>query len=598
MTGARISIITTWIVLLAQILAAQNAPLEVTARVSSPEVYTGQSFLFEIDLNGSDSPGAPDLSALDADFLIQDAGGGSRSSQSISIVNGRWIRNVERGYTFRYQLAPRREGALTIPSVEVTVDGRTVRTQPILIQVIPPSEAADFKLRSDLSVTRAYVGQPILLTTTWYIGRNVDQVVFGMPLLDDERFETLDLPVDLNTQTDELIELSVNNRKVIAKRELGSLDGREFLTVSFVKVVVPKEPGRFELPGSTASFRATRTVRGTTSGFGGFFGGALSARTVYEDLAIPSNRPVLEVSALPATGRPANFSGLVGSFALDVMASSTEVRVGDPIQLVFTLSGPAYLDYARLPHLSSNRALDSNFIIPNERPQGLMRADAKVFTQAVRARTVDVTEIPSIQLNHFDPEMGQYAVARTTPIPISVTATRMLTSADLGEIGIRASEVDSAAPKLAPNYEDLSFIEDSGPGLFVGALALPPLIFGLLFALQRRRGRSQKIAVNFEAQRAMDELQSLSRAESGNVARLLRDYLGAKLGVPTPALTYVDVDGPLVAAGAPSELKRDLQELFRLCDEDQFAGSGGGAENLATGASRVCQAIDGLEALR
>jgi hypothetical protein len=374
--------------------AAQNA--SVNARVSSNDVYAGQSLLLEIDVDGSDSPSAPDLSALDAHFRIQDAGGGSRNSQSITIINGRLSRQVERGYTFRYSLVPRSEGTFTIPSIAVPVDGNTLRTAAITIHVNPATEVADFKLRASLSASKAYVGQPLLLTTTWYIGRNVDQAVFGMPFLEDDRFEISDLNVDLTNPSDDLLELVVNNRKVVAQRAMGTLEGREFLTVRFVKVVIPKQPGRYELPSSTVSFRAVNTVRAAPQGFGGVFGSSLFSRTVYEDLAVPSNKPVLEVSALPTQGRPANFSGLVGSFHISAAASPTDVRVGDPINLEVALSGPSYLDYVRLPNLSLSPGMAAGFTIPDERPQGIVKGRAKIFTQAIRAKSVNVEEIPGI----------------------------------------------------------------------------------------------------------------------------------------------------------------------------------------------------------
>ncbi len=95
----RLPVLIALFALLSSSATAQNA--SVTARVSSTDVYAGQSVLLEIDVDGSDSPSAPDLSALDANFRIQDVGGGSRNSQSITILNGRLSRQVERGYTFR-----------------------------------------------------------------------------------------------------------------------------------------------------------------------------------------------------------------------------------------------------------------------------------------------------------------------------------------------------------------------------------------------------------------------------------------------------------------------------------------------------------------
>jgi hypothetical protein len=585
--------------------AAQNAG--VTARVSSTDVYAGQSVLLEIDVDGSDSPSTPDLSAVDSNFRIQDAGGGSRNSQSITIINGRLSRQVERGYTFRYSLIPRSEGTFTIPPIAVSVDGDVLRTQAITIHVNPATEVADFKLRTSLSESKAYVGQPLLLTTTWYIGRNVDQAMFGMPFLEDDRFDISDLNIDLTNPSGDLLELVVNNRKVVARRAMGTLEGREFLTVRFVKVVIPKQPGRFELPASTVSFRAVNSVRQPMQGFGGVFGSSLFSRTVYEDLAIPSNKPVLEVSALPTQGRPANFSGLVGSFHISAAASPTDVRVGDPINLEVALSGPEYLDYVRLPSLASSSEMAAGFTIPDQRPQGIVKGQTKIFTQAIRAKSVNVAEIPAIALNYFNPETGAYETARTNPIPIQVAATRMLTSADLDSIDPTTQTATNEPPRLAPNYEAPDALVRRRPGVlqftsagWLLALAAPPIVFWGLLGLLRFRQRQPQVRVNEAADRALKELQALANPSPDDAARLWREYLGAKLGVAPLALTYADVEGCLRDEGASMELLAETAEVFRACDQARFSGAQGTASFEATvgRAIQACQAIDRLDGLR
>ena len=53
---------------------------------------------------------------------------------------------------------PRGTGALSFRSIEVKVDGQTVRTQRLLVQAQNPSETENFKLRLSLSKEQAYVG--------------------------------------------------------------------------------------------------------------------------------------------------------------------------------------------------------------------------------------------------------------------------------------------------------------------------------------------------------------------------------------------------------------------------------------------------------
>ena len=66
----RLPILIALLTLLSASAEAQD--VSVSARVSSTEVYAGQSLLLEIDVDGSDSPSSPDLSSLDANFRVQD----------------------------------------------------------------------------------------------------------------------------------------------------------------------------------------------------------------------------------------------------------------------------------------------------------------------------------------------------------------------------------------------------------------------------------------------------------------------------------------------------------------------------------------------
>jgi hypothetical protein len=296
----------------------------------------------------------------------------------------------------------------------------------------------------------------------------------------------------------------------------------------------------------------------------------------------------------------------VGSFHISAAASPTDVRVGDPINLEVALSGPSYLDYVRLPNLSLSPGMAAGFTIPDERPQGIVKGRAKIFTQAIRAKSVNVEEIPGIALNYFNPETGLYETARTNPIPIKVDATRMLTSADLDGIDPATQAATDEPPRLASNYEASDALVRRKPGVlqftsagWLVALAAPPLVFFGLLGLLRLRERQPEVRVNAAAQRALKELQSLNNPSPDDAAHLWREFLGAKLGMAPLALTYADVEGRLRDGGASPELLDETAEVFRACDQARFSGAQGTASFEATVARAVkaCQSIDQLEGL-
>ncbi len=71
----------------------------------------------------------------------------------------------------------------------------------------------------------------------------------------------------------------------------------------------------------------------------------------------------------------------------------------------------------------------------------------KEFSQTFRALSANVTQIPPIELNYFNPRSRTYEVARTDPIPLTVHGTRVVTARDaegLAAPPAAGSEVESS----------------------------------------------------------------------------------------------------------------------------------------------------------
>ena len=585
-------------------LAAQQQPFQALAAIESQNVFVGQAFVYQIQVQGSDQPTKPDLSSLQQDFTIQEAGGGAQNSSSVTIINGRMSQVVQKGYTYSYRLIPKRAGTLLIPSVRVEAEGRATKTNAQQVFVSPPAEIEDFKLRMTVSETKAYVGQPIVLATTWYIGRNVDQFAFVMPTLEDDRFQVIDPQVYVNpAQQSDYLDVVVGEKRATAKKGRQALDGREFVTVRFEKALIPKTPGAVRLPSSTVSFRAVREDRRARSQFGDFFGDSFfGSRRSYESLAVPSNRPVIEVLPLPTAGRPANFSGLIGEFEFEVEASPTEVNVGDPITLTVRISGPRFLDYVRLPPLEQQTRLAADFKIPEEMSPGEIRRGAKVFTQTIRAKHAQISEVPPLEISYFHPGQGQYVTARTEAIPLAVEGTRIITANDVegsGDQGVIQSELETQEEGIAYNYEDSDALVTAAvvsrsafaSPLWMGLLLAPPLSFlGLLIwnsGLVGKRDLSSRAA-----QQAVRELAQVSEAPA-EVLKLTREYLGARLGMAPGALTYDDVADPLRRKGVADTTLAELSGLFEACEAGRYAGvSVAGGNSVADQARRTVADIE------
>lgn len=579
--------------------------LSVGIAVEKEEVYVGESFVMQIQVKGHDTPDKPDVSGI-VDFKVQEAGSRQNSSSSMSIINGRMTRNVSRGYIFSYKLTPKRAGRLSIPSFKVVAGGKSVRTQVSFIKAIKPVETDDFKLMMKLSTDKCYVGQPITLDVTWYIGKDVEKYQFNLPVLSDKRFDVVDFDIPIDPRRrDKYISIPVEDTEIYGIKEKGTFDGREFLTVHFKKILIPKTSGTLEIPQGTVTCNARvgyKNSRRTRDPFDSFFG--RRRRAIYKKFVVPSNRPVLNVSDLPKKNRPDGFTGLIGRYNIIANATPTEVNVGDPITLNIVVSGPDYLENVELTGLHQQSALTGDFKIPVEMAPGKVEGNRKTFTQTFRAKHPDVQMIPPIELPYFDAEKGKYAVARTKPIPLTVKATRVVTAMDAeGHIVAEETktELESWAEGIAHNYEDLSALENQDHGPFVwidsplwmALIGLPPMIYLVLLGGVVIIRKHQADPAAREARQAYSELvaqlNKLRKKPPSNsletftqLLEAIRRYLGSKLRLSAGALTFKDVELKLHNNGVLPEVTQALRKVFDQSEAGRYAGGSNAEHNVSS----------------
>ena len=603
--------LTTAALLAAASLPAQQQqqPLQARAAVESPRVYVGQGFLLQIQVQGADDPEAPAIGVLEKDFIVQEAGGGANNSTSLTVVNGRVSQVVRRGYTFNYRLAAKRRGTLTIPPLTIRSGGRSAHTQPIEISVQPPRENDDFKLRLTLSEQTAYVGQPVTLKTTWYVGREVADYAFTMPLLDDRRFEIIDPNAKApGAAGQEAVEIRLGDRRATARQGNGDLDGRNYLTLQFEKILIPRAAGDIALAPATVTFRAVNGYRrGLLDDFfsGSFFsGGGFGRQAVYETLAVPSNKPLLKVLDLPAAGRPATFSGAIGSYSIEADAEPTEVNVGDPITLHLKIGGKGYLGGLRLPPLGGQYALARDFKIPEEMASGEIKGNAKHFTQTIRAKHSGVTAVPPIALHYFDPQAGRYRTAETEPIALSVKGARIVTAQDaegVGGAGVRQTRIESSEQGIAHNYVDAdalipqsaSLAQRLASPLWLGAVLLPPLIFLGASGARFLQGRASPAERRAKRAYAKWTAEAAADARPDAILAAMQRYLGARLHLPSGALTYRDIGERLARNGIDEETLDRLKTVFERCEAGRYAGAAlDASDNLTAEAQAAVTAVE------
>lgn len=585
--------------------ASAQEPPTVVAVPERTEVYVGEPFIFQLQVENVGEASPPDLAAQTEDFTVEFAGGKRESNESIAFINGRTTRVSSQRYLINYQLTARREGTLEIPALEFTAAGHTLRTQPVTIQATPPRPNEDFRLVTKLSKETCFAGEPIAMSTTYYIGGQVRDVLFSLPVLQSDQFHAEPIQPEQEPGR-EYYQIAVNGEEVIAVKDTARVDGQQFITLTFQHVLVPRAAGNFTIDGATVSAQALVGQRRSRSPFDNpFFG----SRDQFQSVIVPAEPVTLAVRPVPEAGKPADFSGLIGSFKLSASASPTNVNVGDPITLTLALEGSNYLRHFELPPLQQQPALAERFRIPEEMAPGRAEGNQKIFTQTLRAQSDAVTEIPPITLSYFDTRTGQYAVAATEPIALTVKAAPVVTAADAEGYQRQVETVEHVAVDegIAHNFNGADALRPQrfGPDVWLRTggswmfLLLPPIAWAALAAgvFAHRLGALQPMGRARKRAR-LDLEQALANAGDGpdapgRLLHALRAYLGLRLAMKGGALTYGDVEPPLRARGATAETLALLKSLFEACEASHYAG--GGASVAADLAERIRACADALE---
>jgi tetratricopeptide (TPR) repeat protein len=565
--------------LLAVLLAAlpRLARADVSARVvlDPPRVTVGESTDLAVEVRGTQEATAPNLPSVEG-LAIRYVG----PSTEVSIVNGAMTASV----THHFTVVAARAGTFALGPVIVEVGGRQVSAGTATLTVAPGG-AANNQVRLVLTASKSevYVRERVPVTLKLFIG-DVRVADLQYPTVPGDGFalEKFPQPEQRTEQTAE-----------------GS-----FHVVEFTSTLTPLRSGPLSV--GPAAMGLSLIVGG--QGADPFFGHRFGQRKPLEVRAEPL---VLTVLPLPDADRPADFSGAVGHFELDVRAAPVNVAAGDPVTVTATIRGDGSLEGVPPPALPATDALR---VYPVQSASGSPTTDAHVFEQVVIPRRAGTTTLPELRFSYFDPDARAYRTAVRPGIALTVRPSP------------NAEAAPTVAAKPAPGPEvvghDLVFIKD-GPGrlrplgarlyrspVFWAVQAIPLLLWVAAVLYDHRRRRlagdvryARYTRAGRAARRELTHARSALQATDGArfydaVACAIRDYLSAKLDLPPGAVTPDTVTLRLAAAGLPAATADEVEGLFAACERARFAPPGDGRPDMERTLARAEALVRTLERTR
>lgn len=503
--------------------------------------------------------------------------GGPSQQQSTNIVNG----NMSTTFSYSYILQPTQTGTFTIGPAKAKINGESRKTNALEVKVVPQAqkprdandpyaiaERSNF-LRVFVSKRNVYVGEPITVTYKLYYASQIRNYTGQAPNLNGffkEEIELKDQREERETYKGKLFNVATLKKYVLIPQKTGEL-----------------EIDPFEMDLETAVPTQQRD----------FFG-----RPVYQTVSYTARSPLLkiDVAALPAAGRPSNFSGAVGEYSFEVSLSDTVVSADESATLTVDVSGIGNLKLFELPTPevpSSIEAYDPKYserISANSR--GLQGSRQNEYLLIPRFN--GSYKIPEMTFSYFDTRKGEYVQLESPEFTLRVSGGDDAPGGSAGGGGV------SARGREGVDYlnEDILFIKtDAGRAVdatsqfrtswtrwIVYVLGLIAFAGAVLWRRKRadmaadvagqKRRKARKVATKRLAE-AKQKLDSGAHREFyEEIARALEGYVRDKLQMDLAGLGLDRVLDELGTHGAPEALQVRVKELWDTASFARYAPSG------------------------
>jgi len=561
------------------LLGASALPAqEIVAGLSSNRAAVGEPVQLVVTVRGARGAEVPDNLSVNG-LRINLAG---RSTQ-FEMRNFKMSSTL----TYTYIVVPQVEGEFTIPSFDVTIEGKTFRTQAMRLSVAgsarapqapslpqypmpsgppggsmppPPSNdnARPYFAEMVLSKKTAYVGEVVPVELRFYFHSRIGGQVGERPNFSGEGF-------------------TVQKFSNAAKREQ-IVDDTTYVVFTFQSAITAVKSGTLEIPA--ASLEARLNLPGNRpQGFDDFFSNLPIPQGMFnetQDVTLETKPQSLEVLPLPKDGRPDDFSGAVGKFTMDASVSPKKAGAGEPVTLTATIGGRGNFDGMGAPTLTGDEGWRS--YPPSDKFQAtdaINFTGEKNFDFALVARE-DQSATPGIRFSFFDPSTGKYETLVQAPLPVTAKAG--------GPAGNAADAATTAEPQAATtpppanpaatpdiaimaggssSWQSLFFRKDFLLANACLVLAWLALVAGFSLRNFSRSAAGLRMARRRQASSALAALRSASpESFYADASR----FLALRLNVPEEAVAE-----KLSSAGLPDPVRLAILALLERHAEAKFA---------------------------
>lgn len=620
------------------VAAAQN----IVFSGSSNAGKIGIADQLQVSYTVQDLEGLQSINPNFKDFKVL-AGPFQSQNTSIQGVNGRMVQSTSVSLTFILQ--PRRTGNLVIPpAIAKDASGHTYQSNTIPVEVVQGSLAArqparqapspwddpfasvdpfagmgqrqptqpsrpqpapakvdlgkDIFIKVDVDKKSVRVGEQVTALYKLYARIPMQVSISKLPSLNGFWTQDFDLPKQPRP-VEEIVDgkryqMFVLKKSALFPQQTGNLVLDPAEAEGNARIVTQRSNNPFDDPFFKQAFGGSLMMSDP------FFNDPF-ADMAYENVPVHlKSVPVtVKVTDLPADGKPQDFTGAVGSFAINSKIDKATLSTDDVATLTLKISGSGNLKLFTAPKLSLPNGLDQYepTILDTITGRSTTISGDKVISYTIAPRKSGNYTIPPVVFSWFDPKTGSYQTASTQAISLKVTPGSGVVTVTKGIGGgdINDGPVLNATRPLilAPGYWAM--------------YSLPLLAFvGILF-YRRREQEQMAHADEFRIRKAGDVAQRRLAAagnmlQRGNergfydeLSKAIWLYLSDKLGIPISALGKQTAAQAMVQRGVPEPIREQIDQVLNECELALYAPVGGGSQQMQQSFSEAASIINGLE---
>ena len=499
---------------------------------------------------------------------------GPSQQVSQSWVNGK--SSFEKIYS--YYLLPQQKGNLVIKQATIEYNGQIYKTNPVKINVTNAVQEArdpndtqisaddNLYLVADISKTNPYINEPITVVYKLYFSYNI-----GI-----DNWRELDKP-----KYNDFWSQNIDIKKLIG--EEGMFKGEKYRFVVLRKTVLyPQKSGKLIIEPLSLDIDVQLPTNRRD-----MFGRVVVTNA---NKRVSAGAKTIAVKALPEAGKPADFSGAVGKFDFRVTPSKTNLKNGESLDLVVSVTGNGNMKLFNLPKPVVPNSLEMYDPVHDEKVNTTLSGMSGKISDSytIIPQFKGNYPIKPMQFSYFDIGSGTYKTITSSEIMINVldgpSANDQVANTTLGNSKNIISESEQFKYiKLKSDLVSMKKDDFIASKLFYSLLFLPFLMLPLIVLFKKKKdaidsdvfGNRIKMNNRLAKKYLSEAKKQINNKELFYVAleKAMHNFLKAKLHIETSDMSKSNIQQLLLSKNAGAQTVIDFINLTENCELARFAQS-------------------------